>query len=152
MNQAESTAACQQLDRVTLPYPTYRELRVIEGGGRQGDGAPSPSLTASRRVTRATSLNARQEAIALVTLLAVVALIFSAGMQSLRSVDSSLLRALAEIPSQTVTVSEGQSVWSLAGSHPVEGRSTCEVVTWIEEANHLDSAMLVPGQELVVPA
>ena len=51
-----------------------------------------------------------------------------------------------------VRVLPGQTMWSLAQEHGVEGVSESELVSWIRDANGLDSALLMPGQLLVVPA
>jgi hypothetical protein len=55
------------------------------------------------------------------------------------------------IPATSVVVHDGDSVWSLAEAHPVDGYSTQEVVTWIESHNQLESATIQAGQTLDVP-
>ena len=49
-------------------------------------------------------------------------------------------------------VSTGDSLWSIAEAHPVEGVSTPEVVSWIVKANNLPNSSVASGQALVVPA
>lgn len=51
-----------------------------------------------------------------------------------------------------VTVQESGTLWALARAHPVAGLSTAETVDLIQRSNHLDSALITPGQALRVPA
>ena len=60
--------------------------------------------------------------------------------------------ALSNCATQSVEVSRGDSLWSIAEAHPVEGVSTPEVVSWIVEANNLPNSSVASGQALVVPA
>ena len=60
--------------------------------------------------------------------------------------------ALSNCATQSVEVSTGDSLWSIAEAHPVEGVSTPEVVSWIVEANNLPNSSVASGQALVVPA
>ena len=46
----------------------------------------------------------------------------------------------------------GESIWSIAENHPVNGCSTAEVVEFITQENELSSSMLSSGQQLSVPA
>lgn len=59
---------------------------------------------------------------------------------------------LSSCETQSVEVSAGDSLWSIAEEHAVEGVSTRDVVSWISEQNHLASASISTGQTLVVPA
>ena len=59
--------------------------------------------------------------------------------------------ALSNCATQSVEVSTGDSLWSIAEAHPVEGVSTPEVVSWIVEANNLPNSSVASGQALVVP-
>lgn len=56
------------------------------------------------------------------------------------------------IAKQTITVHTGDSLWTIAEDHAPEGASVPDVVRWIEQANNLDSALIVSGQALIVPA
>jgi hypothetical protein len=49
-------------------------------------------------------------------------------------------------------VHTGDSLWTIAEDHAPEGASVPDVVRWIEQANNLDSALIVSGQALIVPA
>lgn len=64
-----------------------------------------------------------------------------------RSVRSSFDQASYE----TITVHSGDSLWTIADEHPVEGRTTAEVARYIREHNQLTDTCLYPGMELSVP-
>lgn len=51
-----------------------------------------------------------------------------------------------------ITVSESGTLWAIAQAHPVPGLSTADTVALIKESNLLDSAIIMPGQTLRVPA
>lgn len=53
---------------------------------------------------------------------------------------------------QAVTVSAGDSLWSLAESYPVAGVSTKEVTHLIEDWNDLSGGLIQPGDTLLVAA
>ena len=52
---------------------------------------------------------------------------------------------------ETITVHTGDSLWTIADEHPVEGRTTAEVARYIRERNQLTDTCLYPGMELSVP-
>ena len=52
---------------------------------------------------------------------------------------------------ETITVHTGDSLWTIADEHPVEGRTTAEVARYIRERNQLADTCLYPGMELSVP-
>lgn len=59
--------------------------------------------------------------------------------------------AIESAPLEIVRARSGETLWSLASAHGVEGVSTADIVDWLRQTNDLDSSLLVPGQELVVP-
>ncbi|MBN2248291.1 MAG: LysM peptidoglycan-binding domain-containing protein [Coriobacteriia bacterium] len=52
----------------------------------------------------------------------------------------------------SVTVGPSATLWTIAQANPVEGLSTAETVALIKDSNRLDSAIIAPGQTLLVPA
>lgn len=56
------------------------------------------------------------------------------------------------VPLCEIAVGSGDSLWSIAETHPVEGVSTPELVAWLKEANGLESSALGLGQTLSVPS
>ena len=80
----------------------------------------------------------------------VLALIVSSwALDTLRSMDQRSI--LDVVPCYEMSVSVGDSLWSIAESHPVQGVSTPELVEWIKETNGLESSALGLGQRLSVP-
>ena len=53
---------------------------------------------------------------------------------------------------ETVRVQSGDSLWSLAQEHPIEGLSTQETSDMIRNVNHLEHGSLDAGAHLKVPA
>lgn len=58
---------------------------------------------------------------------------------------------IAATETSVITVRTGDSLWSIAAAHGIEGLSTQETSDAIRELNDLDSALLTPGMELAVP-
>ena len=59
--------------------------------------------------------------------------------------------SFSNVPTTTVTVHTGDSLWDIAQDHTPQGCSTSSVVRWITQHNNLDSSLIVSGQKLVVP-
>lgn len=64
---------------------------------------------------------------------------------------SSIEQKLVSMPTCTVRVLEGESLWTVAQAHGVEGVPTSDVVAWIQQANDLDGSCVSAGQSLTVP-
>lgn len=120
-----------------------RRLTLVEGDLNRKGAAPAP---------RTGRLDAPQLVFAILAGVAVVAAIVLASALSDLAISSSRARALEDVATTTVTVSEGDSLWGIAAERPVEGVETADLVRWIADANALDGASLRPGQSLVVPA
>lgn len=50
----------------------------------------------------------------------------------------------------TITVQEGDTLWSIASSHNIN-KDIRKTVYSIRKINKLDSAIIMPGQELIIP-
>ena len=61
-------------------------------------------------------------------------------------------RARATVSTETVLISSGDTLWSIASAHPVAGLDTAGTVDLIAELNHLDGFTLVAGDTVLVPA
>lgn len=81
-------------------------------------------------------------------------LVFLTGVLVYSDASASAAReaAFASIETEVVRVHEGDTLWTIAESRAQEGCSTSDLVEWIEDANDLDGALLVSGQELIVPS
>lgn len=57
-----------------------------------------------------------------------------------------------DVPTRTVKISTGDTLWTLAARNPVPGLATAETVDLIREANGLDGSEIRAGQLISVPA
>lgn len=129
--------------------PETPVLVLIEGGAHTANGTNS----APRRHQQATHEAEAQFKFAMTLAIAAVFVVFAIGsFVSNALIAERAAAALDQIPSQTVVVSSGDSLWSLAQSHAVEGYTTSELVDWIQEKNGLETATIQPGQKLLVPS
>ena len=122
------------------------ELILFEGGKDQNRRSTGGSQACSASVSKGA---------ACVQLLFVILVsAFIAG--SIFTVDalaSSRVEAnLSEANSVSVNVREGDSLWSIASEHGVDGCSTKDVVEWIKGQNHLSTSNIIAGQKLIVPS
>ena len=137
-------------------------FRLIEGGQTRGT-APADIRDAEIprmgvRVQRTAVREARRphpEHSGLVCFLAAIAIVVAICVISVIGssvIESRVSRSIESVPSCEYHVSSGDSLWSIAERHPIEGHSASEVVTWIMERNELESGLIFPGQSLMVPA
>ncbi len=60
---------------------------------------------------------------------------------------------LPEVSSTSrITVSSGQTLWTIARTHPVAGLDTAQTVEVIRRLNNLNDSSIAPGDVLDVPA
>lgn len=114
------------------------------------DGYAAPESEASSGA-RADRLSLGQFAVSLVAAAAVVLMLCAASLFVSAGVSARQGEALETIPTASIIVRSGDSLWSLAEEHPVSGYSTQEIVTWIKARNALDSATIQAGQAILVP-
>ena len=135
--------------------PSYRELVLVDGRDSSevlaGQRRPPRVQSRSAASGRPERLTLGQLVLSLVVGAAVVIALCMTFFSSSSEVSSHQAAALESIPATSVVVHGGDSIWSLAEAHPVEGYSTQEVVTWIESRNQLESATIQAGQTLDVP-
>ncbi|TLP75505.1 LysM peptidoglycan-binding domain-containing protein [Nesterenkonia sphaerica] len=104
--------------------------------------APFPTLTRRGRV-----LLLGVPAL-LLTLAMLIAAVF-AGAALMNQVQASTTSS-AGVEAEIVTVSAGDTLWSLASAADT-GTEVQVLITQIAELNDLDSSQLTPGQELYIP-
>ena len=51
----------------------------------------------------------------------------------------------------TLKVRAGDSLWTLAATHPIDGLTTRQVSELLVEANDLEGPLVIPGQTILVP-
>ena len=121
-----------------------RRLVLIEGGRSCRAGSTEPSRPAPG------VLSASQGACLVLCGIAVVLTVVLASMivDPIRS--SRSCAAIDALPTTSVVVAQGDSLWSIAESCG-EGLPTDEVVSWIQERNGIEGGLITSGQTLVVP-
>lgn len=134
-------------DGCAARQPEVIRFTVYEGGlsALDSDGASSVQKpqSKSQKVVH-TQLAIRMASIIAVILIAAVMFIDStAAWQRSTGFDS--------IQTTEIYVQPGESLWSIAASHGVEGHSTKDVASYISNKNNLSDSMLTIGQKLTVP-
>lgn len=140
--------------RATLP--------LTDGTAALSLAAPRPALTLVRgglserprraRAAVSPGLSRRQALALAATGAALVLALCAACLASEALASQASSAALAAVPTETVCVLEGDTLWGLAERHGVDGVATQDVMAWIERENGLDGASLEVGGRLVVPA
>ena len=136
-----TSAALPAVDGNLALRTESRSLVLIEGGlsrRRATQGSRRAGLTPAQGV--------RLLACGLAVVLAVV--LCSALSDALRS--GRALAALDALPTESVVVSSGDTLWSIA-ERSCDDLPVRDVVSWIQERNGIDGGLVVPGQRLVVP-
>ena len=139
--------------------PTPR-LRLVFDAER--DGKPVPDQTTqkacrphiARPNAETMAIHSRQPRdtaqLLMASLVLVLALIVASWVSDVLRA-SKRTSVLDVVPLCEIAVGSGDSLWSIAEAHPVEGVSTPELVAWLKEANGLESSALGLGQTLSVP-
>ena len=85
------------------------------------------------------------------TLMPAVALAALGALVAVPALSSSRFYAAGPQRFVTVTVHRGDTMWTLASGRTPSGGNVQDTVDTILAANHLDSAVVVPGQHLKIP-
>jgi LysM repeat protein len=85
------------------------------------------------------------------TLMPAVALAALGALVAIPALSQTRLYAAAPVRYAHVTVRHGDNLWAIADRFTSQSGNVQETVDQIEEANHLDSAVVIPGQHLAVP-
>ena len=139
-----TSAALPAIDGTSALRVCPRRLVLIEGGRSRRAGSTEPSRSAPG------VLSASQGACLVLCGIAVVLTVVLASMivDPIRS--SRSCAAIDALPTTSVVVAQGDSLWSIAESCG-EGLPTDEVVSWIQERNGIEGGLITSGQTLVVP-
>ncbi len=108
------------------------DFHVIEGGLNQKRTPASRSTIAGAIV------------------ISLVALVFVFGFFTIRN--STLSAAADNTTYESIRVKAGESLWTLAEQHEVEGLTTQQTSDLIRSVNHLQAGSLQQGQTLRVPS
>ena len=130
---------------------------MIDGNLALAPVAEKPlfQVVEGRRATVPAASNVRQDNAHLACVFAVVAicaLMLAFGFLQLHA-QQVAFDQMCESSSRTeVVVQSGDTLWSLAQSHPLEGLSVDETVSIIRSWNDVPEGLVYPGMEIVVPA
>lgn len=134
--------------------PSYACLTLVDGSHSVRLLAPERQLWAAdavaARAAKPCSAASLVRCIALGALLAVLACVIAFSFVSARTAHEEAI--IAASPRIEVSVAPGDSLWSLASAHPLEGLDTSRTVDLIKEWNGLASGTLQVGTVLFVPA
>lgn len=119
---------------------------VVEGSL----GHARPELQVAHRPETRTSSLAR--VCALVGVVVMFLIVFVAGVSTFSNRADLVSQVASEVAWTETSVREGDSLWTLAESHPIEGLSTRETADIIESHNSFDSVVLIAGDTILVPS
>lgn len=138
-----------------LALASEAPARRADGGSRfvvvEGSlGHARPERLVAHRPETSTSRLARVCAVAGVVVMFLV--VFVAGVSAFSNRADLVSHAASEVAWAETTIREGDSLWSLAESHPIEGLSTQETAEIIEAHNAFNSVVLMAGDTVLVPS
>lgn len=133
-----------------LEAPAAPAFTVVKGG-RSGFQTLLGKPSRSQRVTTA-SVPAALKASTIAALAVALTLFFVLATSIFSARHAAYAESVSNVTYETVRVQSGDSLWSLAQEHPIEGLSTQETSEMIRSVNHLEHGSLDAGAHLKVPA
>lgn len=133
-----------------LEAPAAPAFTVVKGG-RSGFQAVAPKSNRTQHAAAA-SAPVALKASTVVAIAVAFTLFFVLATTVFTARHTAYADSLANVTYETVCVQAGDSLWSLAEDHPVEGLSTQETSDMIRSVNHLEHGSLDAGAHLKVPA
>ena len=133
-----------------LETPTSPVFTVVKGG-RSGFQTLPGKPAHSQRVAK-TSAPAALKVSTIVALAVALTLFFVLATSIFSARHAAYAESVSNVTYETVRVQPGDSLWSLAQEHPIEGLSTQETSDMIRDVNHLEHGSLDAGAHLKVPA
>ncbi|WP_035425408.1 LysM peptidoglycan-binding domain-containing protein [Atopobium fossor] len=144
-------------DRMYLTYavngstalkPKVTQFTVYEGGLNK----PARNLKPTFRRSQDDKRNLSSQLISVFAFIVTVA--FFVGAILFVDITAAMQRTAGfnSIQTKEISVQPGESLWTIAANHSVEGHSTEDVVKYISQKNNLSDSMLTVGQKITVPA
>lgn len=133
-----------------LETPTAPVFTVVKGG-RSGIQT-LPGKPVRSRCVATTSAPVALKASTIVALAVALTLSFVLATSIFSARHAAYAESVSNVTYETVRVQPGDSLWSLAQEHPIEGLSTQETSDMIRSVNHLERGSLDAGAHLKVPA
>lgn len=133
-----------------LETPAAPAFTAVKGG-RSGFQTLSGKPVRSQCVATA-SAPAALKASTIVVLAVALTLFFVLATSIFSARHAAYAESASNVTYETVRVQSGDSLWSLAQEHPIEGLSTQETSDMIRSVNRLEHGSLDAGAHLKVPA
>lgn len=133
-----------------LEAPAVPAFTVVKGG-RPGFQTLPGKLVRSQCVAT-TSAPVALKVSTIVALAVAFTLFFVLATSIFGARHAAYAESASNVTYETVRVRSGDSLWSLAQEHPIEGLSTQETSDMIRNVNHLEHGSLDAGAHLKVPA
>jgi len=133
-----------------LEAPAVPAFTVVKGG-RPGFQTLPCKLVRSQCVAT-TSAPVALKVSTIVALAVAFTLFFVLATSIFGARHAAYAESASNVTYETVRVRSGDSLWSLAQEHPIEGLSTQETSDMIRNVNHLEHGSLDAGVHLKVPA
>lgn len=133
-----------------LETPAAPAFTVVKGG-RSGFQTLSGKPVRSQCVATA-SAPAALKASTIVVLAVALTLFFVLATSIFSARHAAYAESASNVTYETVRVQSGDSLWSLAQEHPIEGLSTQETSDMIRNVNQLEHGSLDAGAHIKVPA
>lgn len=133
-----------------LETPAAPAFTVVKGGRSGFQTLPGKPVRSQCVAT--TSAPAALKASTIVALAVALTLFFVLATSIFSTRHAAYAESASNVTYETVRVQSGDSLWSLAQEHPIEGLSTQETSDMIRNVNHLEKGSLDAGAHLKVPA
>lgn len=133
-----------------LETPATPAFTVVKGGRSGFQTLPGKPVRSQCVAT--TSAPVALKASTIVALAVALTLFFVLATSIFSARHAAYAESVSNVTYETVRVQSGDSLWSLAQEHPIEGLSTQETSDMIRNVNHLEHGSLDAGVHLKVPA
>lgn len=133
-----------------LETPAAPAFTVVKGGRYGFQTLPGKPVRSQCVAT--TSAPVALKASTIVVLAVALTLFFVLATSIFSARHAAYAESVSNVTYETVRVQSGDSLWSLAQEHPIEGLSTQETSDMIRNVNHLEHGSLDAGVHLKVPA
>ena len=146
MNAADMVQGNLALKLEALAAPAFTVVK----GGRSGYQAVEPRPNRAQH-TAVASAPVALKASTIVAVAVAFTLFFVLATSVFSARRAAFADSVANVTYETVRVQSGDSLWSLAQEHPIDGLSTQETSDMIRSVNHLERGSLDAGAVLKVP-
>lgn len=133
-----------------LETPAAPAFTVVKGGRSGFQTLPGKPVRSQCVATTSAPVALKASTIVALAVALTLFLVLATSIFSARH--AAYAESVSNVTYETVRVQSGDSLWSLAQEHPIEGLSTQETSDMIRNVNHLEHGSLDAGVHLKVPA